>query len=166
MVAGWEQGEHMLWTPELEDRIDFVGWWRSVKKLPGKTSKGEPRGPLLMTWDKLLLTFLWRVQRNMWRSSLCMIGKTSALGVNGSNFWFLWPGLSTYTYLLRTCFPSSQGDSSYDWNVSPQNSYVEIRTPKGASIRRWGVGRWLGHEGRISALRREVTQSSLAPAIL
>lgn len=27
--------------------------------LPGKTSKGECRGPPRITWDKLLLTFLW-----------------------------------------------------------------------------------------------------------
>lgn len=49
----------MLWTPEIEGRIDFVGRWRSVKKLPGRTSKGERSGPPSITWDKLLLTFPW-----------------------------------------------------------------------------------------------------------
>ena len=55
--------------------------------------------------------------------------------------------------------------------VSPQNSYVEILTPKVTVLGGGAFGRWLGHEGtalmnEISALIKGTPESSLIPSAM
>ena len=59
-----------------------------------------------------------------------------------------------------------------DWMfVSLKNTYFEILIPQCDSMRRWGLGRWLGHEGGalmngISALIKGTPESSPAPSTM
>ena len=59
-----------------------------------------------------------------------------------------------------------------DWMfLSPQNSYVEILTPKVMVVGGGDFRRWLGHEGgdfmnEISALIKETPGTSLAPSAM
>lgn len=61
------------------------------------------------------------------------------------------------------------GEECCGLNVSPENSHVEILTPKDNGIRRWGFGRCFHHEGGacmygVNVFIKETPQNSLAPS--
>lgn len=110
VVVGLEKKGHMLWTFEIEARIDFVGWRKSMKNLPGKSKKGECRLRHNVAWGYPVDFPLGEVKQNLWKRSSCMIWKISDLEVNRFNSCFcLWLWLSTYRYVfLDFSFSSSQ----------------------------------------------------------
>lgn len=137
VVVGLETGEHMLWTPGIEGRIDFVGWGSHREIYLARLNKGECRRPHRVAWDNPGDFPLSGVEQNLWRKSACMIWKISVLKVNRSNFQFLlWQWWSTYRYRLPTLVsPALIWGIWCGPNVSPQNVCVEILTPKGDRIR-------------------------------